>query len=65
MKYEMRRDDGSQWPGFEGRVFNSMDEIRAFIRKLNAELKTDGGRLLLQEGLYVREIPGGDSCEAE
>jgi hypothetical protein len=57
VKYEMRRDDGSRTPGFEGRVFNSMDELRAFIRKLNAELKTDGGRLLLQEGLHVRELP--------
>jgi hypothetical protein len=65
VRYELRRDDGSQSAGFEGRVFDSMDDLRSFIRKLNAELKINGGCLLLQEGLYVREIPDADSRQSE
>jgi hypothetical protein len=57
MKYELRRDDGSQLSAFDGLVFDSMDALRSFVRKLNAELRFDCGRQLIQEGLDVREIP--------
>jgi hypothetical protein len=57
VKYELCRDDGSQMPGFEDRVFDSMDQLRAFIQKLNAELNIDGERMLFDEGMYVREVP--------